>query len=78
MASLPVDRTPASSPFTAHSHRSSGLPQHQMFDYGSMSLSDKTAGSLQQIKFFDNCIKRIGTLFHGNSVLSDICYRKQP
>ena len=52
--------------------------QHGVFDCGSICLRDKVASSLQEIKFFNNCVKRIGPLLHGDSVLSYICYSKQP
>ena len=53
-------------------------PQHQMFDCGSIGLQDKVASSLQEIKFLNNGFKRFGPLFYGDSVLSYICYSKQP
>ncbi len=49
-----------------------------MFDCGSIGLQDKVASSLQEIKFLNNGFKRFGPLFYGDSVLSYICYSKQP
>jgi hypothetical protein len=73
-------RTAAKSALQKLEHRAAKVrsPQHQMFDCGSIGLQDKVASSLQEIKFLNNGFKRFGPLFYGDSVLSYICYSKQP